>query len=172
VPPQARFPELPLPPSLCEIAMRAMAPERAQRYASVEELKDEISRVLDAGLWYVTRTFPVGAVVFREGDEADAAYIIQSGECEVYRVEDGSKVVLRRLGAGEVFGETAIFAAQPRSASVVATRELTTVVITRAALEIEMSRESWMGAFVRSLAERFRELDARLSQLRRGTPTP
>ena len=40
--------------------------------------------------------------------------------------------------------------------------------MTRDALERAVGTDSWVGAFVRALAERFREADARLAELGRG----
>jgi serine/threonine-protein kinase len=167
VPPAQRVPGEALPEGLCQIAMKALAAAPGQRYASVAALKEDVERVLSEGLWLASRTFRPGSLIFAEGDPGDAAYIITAGECEVFRVERGHRVVLRRMGPGEVFGETAILANQPRSASVEAMDEVTTIVVTREALESELCRASWAGAFVRALASRFRDVDARLSELRR-----
>lgn len=167
VPPAERAPGAALPEGLCRIAMTALAASPDRRYASVADLKADVERVLAEGLWLASRAFAPGSVIFREGDPADAAYIITAGECEVFRIEQGRRVVLRRMGPGEVFGETAILAQQPRSASVEAVGEVTTIVVTRESLESELCKESWAGAFVRALARRFREADARLSELRR-----
>jgi hypothetical protein len=39
-------------------------------------------------------------------------------------------------------------------------------VVTREALERELGRTSWSGAFVRALALRFRDVDEQLAKLR------
>jgi hypothetical protein len=166
-PPARRVADEALPAGLCQIAMDALAAAPGQRYGSVAHLKQDVERVLAEGLWLATRGFSPGSLIFGEGDPADAAYIITSGECEVFRIEQGHRVVLRRMGQGEVFGETAIFALEPRSASVEAVGEVTTIVVTREALESELCKSSWAGAFVRALARRFRDVDARLSEMRR-----
>jgi eukaryotic-like serine/threonine-protein kinase len=158
-----------LPEGLCQIAMKALATLPAERYGSVAQLKEDVERVLSEGLWLASRAFAPGSLIFGEGDPADTAYIITAGECEVFRIEQGQRVVLRRMGPGEVFGETAILAQQPRSASVEAVGEVTTIVVTREALESELCKGSWAGAFVRALAQRFRDVDARLSEMRRDS---
>src|SRR5262249_15989103 len=108
---------------------------------------------------FPTRTFPAGAHVIREGEEADAAFIIASGECEVYKTVGSKKVRLQVLKAGEVFGEMALLTSTPRSASVVARSEVKLMVITSEVMDQEMhSMKPWMGAFVRSLAVRLREV--------------
>ncbi len=64
-----------------------------------------------------------------------------------------------------MFGETAIFAGQPRSAGVVALDEVSAVVVDRAAIE-SLTHESWLGLFVKALAARFLDVDAQLARLR------
>lgn len=62
--------------------------------------------------------FRAGEVIFRQGYPGDHAYIIQSGEVEIYHEEpDGSVQQLALLGAGEMFGELALMDDAPRSAS-------------------------------------------------------
>jgi len=74
---------------------------------------------------------------------------------------------MRIMGAGDVVGETAVLTAGRRSASVVALEEVTALVVTRDSFERELGTGSWMGVFTRALAGRFRELDTRLSAMRR-----
>ncbi len=154
-----------LPPGLCRIAMRALAARPEERFASVEELKLELERFMRGGGWFETVRLPGGALVLREGDLPDAAYILLEGECELFRVIDGEKRFMRMLGAGEVFGETSIFGASTRTASVAANTEVTLLRVTRDALRRELERTQWLKAFVEALAQRFIELDRRNREL-------
>jgi serine/threonine-protein kinase len=153
-----------LPPALCRVAMRALAPDKADRYRSVGEMKQDLETYLRGGTWFGVQEFSAGALIIRQGDDADAAYIISRGQCEAVLDRDGSTVSLRRMGPGEVFGEAGIFTSKPRTASVLAVTDVEAVVVTRDQLEDELRLGSWTGAFVRTLAHRFRELDAQLSQ--------
>ena len=155
-----------LPPGLCRIAMKALAKVPAERYQSVSELRDEVEDFLRGGGWFDTRVFPPGAAIVTQGEAADAAYIITEGTCEVFKGTGAAKTVLRRLGPGEVFGETAVLTGEPRTASVTALTALTVKVVTQEALERELGQKSWSGAFVRALAERFRDVDEQLTKLR------
>ena len=152
--------EVPLPPELCRITMRALVFEREGRYQNVSELQAELEQFLRGGGWLATRIYKSGATIIAEGDDADEAYIIVSGECEASKFVSGKRKVLRRMGPGEVFGETAMVTGKPRSASVVAITDLSVKIVTAAALELELGHHSFLGAFVKVLAERFRELDA------------
>lgn len=158
-----------LPPGLCAITMRALAKAREDRYQSALELKADVEDFLRGGGWFQTETFEPGAVIVRQGDPADSAYIITEGACEVVQDGSGVSVVLRRLGVGDVFGETAVLTGEPRSASVIAVERVAVKVVTRDALERELGRKSWAGAFVKALAQRFRDADERLAKLRDKT---
>jgi hypothetical protein len=168
-PPEARVGAgVELPPELCRIAMRALSREPGARYQTVDAFASEIQRALRGGLWLSTRTFAPGDIVVREGERGDAAYIIQEGHCEAYKTEGGARVTLRSMGPGEAFGETAVLTEHPRTASVEATTRLVLRVVTREALQAELAASPSIAAFVRALAERFRDLDARLARLRGG----
>ncbi len=156
--------DVPLADALCRIAMKALSPERERRYPNVARLKRDVEAVLRGGLWFGTTTFRAGTTILSEGDDADAAYIIVMGRCEVFRTLDGVRTRVRDMGPGEVFGEMAIVTASPRSATVVAIDDVTAVVISRATLARELEAGSWLGALVRTLVERFRELESRASR--------
>lgn len=152
------------PPALSKIVMKAMAADPDERFQSTEELADALRTFLKGGNWFPLQKFPAGQVIVREGDRADAAYIIVQGQCEVRKADaKGKDNVLRTMSAGEVFGETAIFAKAPRSASVIALNEVSAVVVDRASIE-RLTETSWLGMFVKALAHRFLDLDARLSR--------
>jgi len=156
------------PPALSQIAMKAMAREPAQRYQTAEQFAEALRAFMRGGNWFPLHKFAPGAVIVREGDPADAAYIITAGHCEVRKLDPqqpGRTITLRTLKAGDVFGETAIFADAPRSASVVALDEVSAVVVERGALD-SLVRSSWLGLFVKALADRFLDLDAQLAKSR------
>lgn len=60
-------------------------------------------------------------VIVREGDEADALYILVAGAVEVTALQDGQPVVLRRMTAPDYFGEIGLIHGVPRTATVTAT---------------------------------------------------
>lgn len=154
-----------LPPGLCSIAMKAMAFDPADRYQSVSQLERAITAFLRGGGWFETRTVPAGTIIVQEGDEADSAYIIESGHCQVYKTVNGERQELRELGPGDVFGETAIFTGKERTASVASKDEVKVIVITSESLDYELSEKRWLAAFVRTLAERFCDVDNQLSAI-------
>jgi serine/threonine-protein kinase len=152
-----------LPRGLFRIAMKAMAKDPRDRYASALELKDELVALLRGSADLPRKTFAAGELVLREGEPGEAAYMIVEGTCRAFKTVEGREIELRLMGPGEVFGETAILSAQPRSASVQAIDELTVRVVKPEELEEGVGMNKWVGAFVRTLAERFREVDGKLT---------
>lgn len=165
-PPGAIVGDRPLPPGLCAIAMRALAHEPTGRYPTVRALQDDVEAFLRGGGWFTARTFAPGEEIVREGELGDTAFIIVEGECEVVQGSGASRVRLRSMGQGEVFGETALLTAGPRTATVVARTPMSVLVVTRDSLERELMARGWLGALVHALAHRFREADAERAVLR------
>jgi hypothetical protein len=161
-----------LPRGLGRIAMKAMERDPADRYQSMLALKSDLVDQLRGGQDLPRRTFAAGELIMQEGEVGDAAYIILQGSCRAFKMVDGEIKELRRMGPGEVFGEAAVLSARPRTASVQALEPLTVQVVTSEELEEGVGMNTWLGLFVRTLAERFIEIDNRLTQLEAGHPVP
>ena len=54
-----------------------------------------------------------GTHLFREGEPSEAAYVLQEGEVELYRMTSSGRSVFGRIGAGAVVGDIAMFQGQP-----------------------------------------------------------
>ncbi|WAS98292.1 protein kinase domain-containing protein [Nannocystis punicea] len=153
---------VPFPRELVRIVTRALRRDPDDRYPSVAALQADIVRLLRGSGSFQTVRFAAGDHVIREGEIGDAAYIVLAGKLEVYKLEAGHHVSLRWLGPGDVFGETSIFAASRRTASVLVVEEATLTKITSDLIEEELtSMKPWMGAFVRTLAARFAGIESR-----------
>ena len=61
-----------------------------------------------------------GEVLFREGEQADKFYIVESGEVVISRQVDGQEVEISRREPGEYFGEIALLQNRPRTATITA----------------------------------------------------
>ncbi|MBW2524783.1 MAG: protein kinase [Deltaproteobacteria bacterium] len=157
-----------LPPELRRIARKALAPRRIDRYGTVAELQQELQQFLRGGGWLETRTYKKGAEIIAEGDDADEAFIVVEGTCEAYKMVGKKRVSLRRMGPGEVFGETVFLTGKKRMASVRAVDQVTVKVLNRESLEQELAGNSWMKSFVTVLAERFREVATKLTDITEG----
>lgn len=151
-PPAVVAGEARVPNELNRIVLRAMAKSPEDRYQSVSEIKRDLVRFVRGGGEFPRKSFPAGEHIVREGEAGDAAYVIVSGGCEVYKTIDGEKVTLRSLGPGQGFGEIAILASRPRTASVVCEVDTEVMVVTSQIIEKEVDHmKPWMGAFIRNL---------------------
>lgn len=167
---KAEIPEAALaPPALARIARRALSREPEERHASVDELRTDVERFLRGVGRERTLTFDTGERIITEGEVGDAAYVIVRGRCRAFKTVDGQQLPLRVMGPGEVFGETAVFLRQQRTASVEALEPVLVHEVDRQTLEDGLGLHTWMGAFVRALAARFMDVDSRLTQITRDS---
>jgi CRP-like cAMP-binding protein len=67
----------------------------------------------------VPRHFDAGDVVFREGDHSSTCYVVRSGRVRAVRENSGRRTLtLATFGAGDIFGELAMFEDESRSATI------------------------------------------------------
>ena len=76
-------------------------------------------------------TYSEGDVLFAQGDAGDAAYIIIGGKADVVVDTPGGPLVVATLDEHEIVGEIAILCDVPRTATVKAKTEVTTLRITK-----------------------------------------
>ena len=73
-----------------------------------------------------------GEILMREGDAADGLYILASGRLRVQVKQfDGGEATVAEVGRSEVVGEMAIISDEPRSATVIATRDSELLMFSR-----------------------------------------
>lgn len=83
-----------------------------------EAMLDECER------WITWRSVTRGEEVVRQGERADAWYVVATGRLQVVqRAADGTRRVLGEIGRGEGFGESALLSGAVRTATVVALRD-------------------------------------------------
>lgn len=70
----------------------------------------DLEALSDAGS-YVDK-YP-GTHLFKEGEDANAAFVVQRGEVELYRTRVAGKRVVGRVRAGAVIGDIAMFQGRP-----------------------------------------------------------
>ncbi len=75
-------------------------------------------------------TFRSGQSLCTQGETGDSAYIIIDGDADIV-VENNGPMVVANVGRNDIIGEIAILCDVPRTASVVATSELTALEITK-----------------------------------------
>jgi CRP/FNR family cyclic AMP-dependent transcriptional regulator len=110
-------------------------------------------------------TFAPNDVVFEQGDAGDAAYIIIGGEADVIVGTPGGPLVVATLKQNEIVGEIAILCDVPRTATVQAKTQLTTLRISKDLffnLVVEFPEIS--VEIMRELAHRLEQTTARLRE--------
>lgn len=132
-------------------------------------LSDDVLSVLSGMLTVVIPQN--GEVIFREGDEANAMYVVLSGEVEVTKSSrNGVDARVAMLGPGDWFGEMSIVDIQPRSATVRAIAPSRLVRISAADLDALYRHDVRSYAIVvlnlaRELSRRLRVADGILADL-------
>lgn len=99
-----------------------------------------------------------GAVIFREDDACDNAYIVEHGEVEISVLRDGVQVPLVRLREGEVFGETALLGGGRRTATAIAVEDTEVFLISPNLLSDRIMRlDPLVGLLMSLLVNRYRQ---------------
>jgi len=98
----------------------------------------------------------VGEMLFEQGDQSDAAYILVAGQMRVVAHDVDDYVTLdARIGRGDLLGEMGVIESAPRSAGARAIRDCTLARIPKAAFEdITARHPALMLPLVRKIIER------------------
>jgi CRP-like cAMP-binding protein len=107
------------------------------------------------------------AFFFREGDQADAMFVLEAGKATVLKSWRGQDYSLKTLNQGDCFGEMAVMDLRPRSASVRAVEDCAAIRISAANPHQVYSHDLKQFALIqmnmgREVCRRLRELDDRL----------
>lgn len=107
---------------------------------------------------YNLRHLSAGEILFKEGEETEAVYIVKDGTLRAYSdTMVGGRITLGNISAGEFVGEMGHFNHEPRSATVEAVTEVELVEIPLASLEnVIFSKPSWAKALVKTLSQRLK----------------
>lgn len=137
-------------PLLCSIAL-------------FDGLSDEDLATLASAM--EVRTFKAGATIFVKGDIGSAMYIVESGDVNIHLPgAASSRISLKDIARGEFFGELALFDAEPRSASALATTDTVLLELRQATLGDFLERRPRAAmAILRTMSARLRETNTLLS---------
>ena len=114
----------------------------------------------------VTRHFPGGQVIFREGDPSNTCYVVRSGHARAIREHpDGRTITLTHFGPGDIFGELAMFDDEVRSATVETLDEVDLIAIPGRDMRRLMNNHGAIASkLVVSLGRRMRIANERLTR--------
>jgi CRP/FNR family cyclic AMP-dependent transcriptional regulator len=116
--------------------------------------------------------YDAGKTLFRQGDNADAAYLIIEGEADILVDTPTGSVVIATLGPNNILGEMAILCDVPRTATVRAKTRLVALRIAKEPfLRMVCEFPKMAVSIMRELAHRLeltnQQLRGTLSELRR-----
>lgn len=113
-----------------------------------------------------------GTVIFREGEDGETMYIIQSGAVEISRDKRGEKAVLAILEEGDFFGEMALVDRHVRSATATAVSPCRLLACTRSSIMERIRRDPGVVMHLLStLCRRIADTNRRILSLVRGNET-
>ncbi len=96
--------------------------------------------------------FPAGEIIFKEGEQGERAYIVESGLVEVFTHKDGQKLVYGTIGKGGIFGEMALIDDMPRMATARAVQASTIIIVSRSTFQDKLAHTD---PFIRGLLKIF-----------------
>ncbi|WP_181160996.1 cyclic nucleotide-binding domain-containing protein [Labrys okinawensis] len=172
-----------------ESVSKPSAPSDAQEAAAqtpVEELA-EIQALRDVPMFAALDTprlkliaftcerisFEQDEILFRQGDIADAAYVILSGTADAFMELPGERLHLSTTGRHSIIGEMGLISGAPRSATVVATTDVTVLKIAKD-IFLNLIAELPAVALVvmRDQVKRLSLAEERLTRMLQGQSTP
>jgi CRP-like cAMP-binding protein len=147
----------------------AIGPTELRDIGLFGALSDDVLEYLAKLL--TVETPPAGATLFREGEDANAMFVVINGEVEVLKKSKRSvEARVAVLGPGDWFGEMSIVDIQPRSATVRALAPSRLLRVTSADLDALYRHDLRSYAIIilnlaRELSRRLRVADGILADL-------
>jgi len=100
-----------------------------------------------------------GEVIIKQGESENCMYVIQSGEVEVLRDNNGTEVRLAIRKAGDFFGEMALFSKEVRSATIRAVGNARVLTVDRKNLLNSIQKDPSLAfRIIETLSKRIRDL--------------
>lgn len=103
------------------------------------------------------RSLKDGEILFHEGDAADCAYIVESGQLKISISSEEGDIVLKTLGNGELVGEMGVIDDSPRTATAIAVGDTRLTLVTKNQFTERLnSADPILQLLVSVLLERYR----------------
>ena len=112
-------------------------------------------------------TFKRGTVIFREGEEGKALYVVRSGVVKIASsTPGGDEIILAILSEGDFFGEMALLDTMPRSADAISLEASDLYILNRKEfLTFLWNNEAAIEAVLRALSLRLRKANDSLKDV-------
>lgn len=111
--------------------------------------------------------FPKQTIIITEKDETDSLYIVISGKVRIFTSDNGGReVTLVTQEAGSYFGELALLANEPRSASVITVEKSVCGIISKQDFHIWLTENPDVSlSLLKDLSEKIRQLTQKVKEL-------
>ncbi len=113
------------------------------------------------------KVYQDGEVVCRQGERGEVLFVVQEGELEIVREEEGTETVLRIAGKHEIVGEMAVFERVVRSATVRARGAARVLTLDKRNFMRRLNEDPTLAfRLIETMARRVRELSGQVVELR------
>ena len=113
------------------------------------------------------KSYLPGEIIVAQGDVGDCMFVIQEGEAEVLREDNGVSMVIDTMKPGDLFGEMAILEHTVRSSTVRALCVVRALTIDRRTFLRRIQEDPSLAMSVLDvMCRRVRQLDASVAQLK------
>jgi CRP-like cAMP-binding protein len=110
------------------------------------------------------KTYKDGEDIIKQEDSGNCMYIIQSGEVEVLRDDNGKEVRLALRKEGDFFGEMALFSRELRSATIRALGDARILTVDRKNLLNSIQKDPSLAfRIIETLSKRVRDLSEEIA---------
>jgi len=75
------------------------------------------------------RLFSRGSTIFKQGEQGECAYILESGEVQIFKMINGRRVILGQVQKWGLFGEMALIDSSCRMATAYVTADATCAIL-------------------------------------------
>jgi len=107
-----------------------------------------------------------GQMLFREGENAGAMYLVRQGTIRVFKKKGDSDIEIESIRSGQIIGELAFLDGNPRSASAETLTECELVEISGPSFQQVLDKvPEWLKILLRTLVTRLRGASTKIRQL-------
>lgn len=108
-----------------------------------------------------------GETIVRQGDAGSSMYVIQDGEVEVLKTQNGNSVRLAILGPGDFFGEISLLGNEKRSATVCALGDVRVITVEKKIFLIRIQEDLTLAFRIfQTMASRLNTMNDELTTLK------
>jgi CRP/FNR family transcriptional regulator, cyclic AMP receptor protein len=102
-----------------------------------------------------------GSVVFEQGAEAEALFVVLSGSVRILDIRDGREVEIASAGPGQFFGEHSLLLSRAHSKRAVAHEDTELMVLSKGSFEeLLAARPALEAQFRQGIQERLRQAES------------